>query len=108
MMMGPGAMSKGMFMPGRGVRMSENRITPSGLNACHGCREISTWWGKRDRGGGGRNEVWVGGGMGRGVKCGEEEDVGPNAGQVVKRCTGRWCAGVQSSLGDRSECGRRR
>lgn len=42
MMMGPGAMSKGMFMPGRGVKMSLNRMTPSGLNACHGCREIST------------------------------------------------------------------
>ena len=35
-------MSKGMFMPVSGVRMSENRMTPSGLNACHGCREIST------------------------------------------------------------------
>ena len=39
----PLTMSKGMFMPVRGVRMSENRMTPSGLNACHGCREISTY-----------------------------------------------------------------
>ena len=30
-------------MPVRGVRMSENSMTPSGLNACHGCREISTY-----------------------------------------------------------------
>ena len=43
-MMGPSppAMSKGMFMPDRGVRMSENRITPSGLKAFQGCRETST------------------------------------------------------------------
>jgi hypothetical protein len=43
-MMGPlpAVMSKGMFMPVRGVRMSLNRMTPSGLNASHGCREIST------------------------------------------------------------------
>lgn len=27
---------------GRGVRMSENRMTPSGLNEFQGCREIST------------------------------------------------------------------
>jgi hypothetical protein len=38
----PAVMSKGMFMPVRGVRMSLNRMTPSGLNACQGCREIST------------------------------------------------------------------
>ena len=43
-MMGPlpCIMSKGMFMPASGVRMSENRITPSGRNASHGCSEIST------------------------------------------------------------------
>ena len=43
-MMGPlpAEMSKGMFMPVRGVRMSENRITPSGWNARQGCSEIST------------------------------------------------------------------
>ena len=43
-MMGPlpVSMSKGMFMPVRGVRMSENRMTPSGLNALHGCRDTST------------------------------------------------------------------
>jgi hypothetical protein len=29
--------------PGSGVRMSENKTTPSGLNACQGCRVISTW-----------------------------------------------------------------
>ena len=34
-------MSKSMPMPGRGVRMSENRITPSGLKALNGCIEIS-------------------------------------------------------------------
>ena len=32
----PAMMSNGMFMPVRGVRMSENSTTPSGLNACHG------------------------------------------------------------------------
>jgi hypothetical protein len=44
-MMGPFpcTMSKGMFMPDSGVRMSLNRMTPSGLNASHGCSEISTW-----------------------------------------------------------------
>jgi hypothetical protein len=43
-MMGPlpDEMSKGMFMPVRGVRMSENRITPSGLKALQGCNETST------------------------------------------------------------------
>ena len=43
-MMGPRPawMSNGMFMPVRGVRMSENRITPSGLKACHGCSDTST------------------------------------------------------------------
>ena len=43
-MMGPRPawMSKGMFMPVRGVRMSEKRITPSGLKACHGCSDTST------------------------------------------------------------------
>lgn len=43
-MMGPlpVSMSKGMFMPVSGVRMSENRMTPSGLNALHGCRDTST------------------------------------------------------------------
>jgi hypothetical protein len=35
-------MSKGMFIPASGVRMSEKRITPSGLNARHGCRDTST------------------------------------------------------------------
>ena len=29
-------------MPVSGVRMSENRITPSGLNARHGCSDTST------------------------------------------------------------------
>lgn len=38
----PLTISKGIFMPVSGVRMSEKRMTPSGLNACHGCREIST------------------------------------------------------------------
>ena len=44
-MMGPFpcTMSNGMFMPESGVRMSLNRMTPSGLNASHGCSEISTW-----------------------------------------------------------------
>ena len=44
-MMGPSppAMSKGMFMPDRGVRISENRMTPSGLKATHGCKDTSTW-----------------------------------------------------------------
>ena len=43
-MMGPlpEVMSKGMFMPVRGVRMSEKRMTPSGWNARQGCSEIST------------------------------------------------------------------
>lgn len=35
-------MSKGMPMPVKGVRMSENRMTPSGLKARQGCSEIST------------------------------------------------------------------
>lgn len=38
----PASMSKGMPMPVRGVRISENRITPSGLNARQGCKDIST------------------------------------------------------------------
>ena len=38
----PAEMSNGMFIPVRGVRMSENRITPSGWNALQGCNEIST------------------------------------------------------------------
>ena len=38
----PASMSKGIPMPVRGVRISENRITPSGLKARQGCREIST------------------------------------------------------------------
>jgi len=38
----PAVMSNGMFMPVSGVRMSENRITPSGWNARHGCSETST------------------------------------------------------------------
>ena len=44
-MMGPSppAMSKGMFMPAKGVRMSENRMTPSGRKASQGCRDTSTW-----------------------------------------------------------------
>jgi hypothetical protein len=53
-------MSKGMFMPGSGVRMSLNRITPSGLNASQGCRLISTWGvareGGRERGRRGEGE----------------------------------------------------
>ena len=39
----PPVMSKGMFMPLRGVKMSEKRMTPSGLNAFQGCRETSTY-----------------------------------------------------------------
>ena len=35
-------MSKGIPMPVKGVRMSENRMTPSGLKARQGCSEIST------------------------------------------------------------------
>ena len=38
----PASMSNGMPMPVRGVSMSENRMTPSGLKARHGCIEIST------------------------------------------------------------------
>jgi len=38
----PPVMSKGMFMPVRGVRMSEKRMTPSGLNARQGCKDTST------------------------------------------------------------------
>ena len=38
----PASMSKGIPMPVKGVRMSENRITPSGLKARQGCKEIST------------------------------------------------------------------
>jgi len=38
----PASMSKGMPMPVKGVRMSENRMTPSGLKARQGCSEIST------------------------------------------------------------------
>lgn len=38
----PASMSKGMFMPVSGVRMSENRMTPSGLKALQGCSETST------------------------------------------------------------------
>ena len=38
----PPVMSKGMFMPVRGVRMSENKMTPSGLNALQGWSETST------------------------------------------------------------------
>ena len=43
-MMGPlpAEMSKGMFIPVSGVRMSENKMTPSGWNALQGCSEIST------------------------------------------------------------------
>ena len=35
-------MSNGMFIPCNGVKISLNRITPSGLNARYGCNEIST------------------------------------------------------------------
>lgn len=38
----PASMSKGMPMPVKGVRMSENRMTPSGLKGRQGCSEIST------------------------------------------------------------------
>ena len=38
----PDSMSKGMPMPVSGVRISENRMTPSGLKARQGCSEIST------------------------------------------------------------------
>lgn len=38
----PAEMSKGMFIPVSGVRMSEKRMTPSGWNARQGCNEIST------------------------------------------------------------------
>lgn len=38
----PAVMSKSMPMPVRGVRMSEKRITPSGLNARQGWSETST------------------------------------------------------------------
>ena len=31
-----------MFIPANGVKISENTITPSGLNASYGCKEIST------------------------------------------------------------------
>lgn len=36
-------MSKGMFIPLKGVRISENKMTPSGLKAFQGCRETSTY-----------------------------------------------------------------
>ena len=35
-------MSNGMFIPANGVKISENTITPSGLSASYGCKEIST------------------------------------------------------------------
>ena len=38
----PLTMSNGMFIPANGVKISENTITPSGLNASYGCKEIST------------------------------------------------------------------
>mmetsp|Transcript_3594 Transcript_3594/g.9994 ORF Transcript_3594/g.9994 Transcript_3594/m.9994 type:complete len:225 (+) Transcript_3594:636-1310(+) len=42
-MIGPlsSGISKSIPIPGSGVRISEKRMTPSGLNARHGCREIS-------------------------------------------------------------------
>ena len=61
----PAVMSKGMFMPAMGVRMSEKRITPSGWNARQGCRLTSTWAGRGGAGGrGGRAQVggWAGAG----------------------------------------------
>mmetsp|Transcript_15150 Transcript_15150/g.29308 ORF Transcript_15150/g.29308 Transcript_15150/m.29308 type:complete len:210 (-) Transcript_15150:169-798(-) len=36
------SISKGMPMAFRGVRISLNKISPSGLNECQGCRVIST------------------------------------------------------------------
>ena len=36
------SMSNGMPTAGSGVKMSLNRMTPSGRNAAHGCRLIST------------------------------------------------------------------
>ena len=43
-MMGPLPleMSNGMFIPVRGVRMSEKSMTPSGWKARQGCNDIST------------------------------------------------------------------
>ena len=38
----PASMSKGIPMPVSGVRMSENRMTPSGLKARQGCSDTST------------------------------------------------------------------
>jgi hypothetical protein len=91
-------MSKGMFMPARGVRMSENRITPSGLNARHGCRDTSTCvcvWvcvcvcvcvclggGGRERGSGGRGRAPAGRGY---YHCG---GAGPRAASLKVRPPG--------------------
>jgi hypothetical protein len=60
----PLSMSKGMFMPAMGVRMSEKRMTPSGWKARHGCRLTSTATSVFSAGAETWGRAWVGKGSG--------------------------------------------